>query len=508
MPVQALTTSAISSGPTSCRKSRRPAGFSPPPLALGRFRLQPPAQLLPLHFQFVKLLEIALGHAAAGGLLLLDRGAQLVVLAIDVGQLLADLVDVAEAGLFAFPLLAKVGQLAAQLGHLLLDFGAALLRVLLGLLGQLAIGQLQLHQPPLHRVDLVRHALQLHRQAAGRLVHQVDGLVGEEAVGDVAMREVGRGHQGRVLDLDPLVMGFVAGLQAAENGDRVFDARLADYDRLKAPLQGGVLFHVFAIFVQRRGADAAEFAAGQGGLEQVGGVGAPFRPARADDRVQLVDEEDDVRRVGDLAEHGLEALLELAAELRPRHQRPHVQGDDALVFQAFGHVGVDDPQGQSLGDGRLAHARLADQHGVVLRPPGEHLDDAADFLVAADHGIELALPRPLDQVDAVSLQGLELRLRVLIGHPRAAADRLKGLEHFLVADGVELEDVFGLRVDLGHRQEEVFDGDELVLHRVGLALGGLEHAVQFLAQLAAGRRRKPSEDGPIRTRQCGPTGRD
>ena len=65
-------------------------------------------------------------------------------------------------------------------------------------------------------------------------------------------------------------------------------------------------------------------------------------------------------------------------------------------------------------------------------PPREDLDHAADFLVAADHRIELALAGPFDQVDAVALQGLELGLGVLVGHPGAAADGLQGLEQFLV----------------------------------------------------------------------------
>src|SRR4029453_14611090 len=43
--------------------------------------------------------------------------------------------------------------------------------------------------------------------------------------------------------------------------------------------------------------------------------------ARADDRVQLVDEEDDLAGgVLDLPQHGLEAVLELAAVLGPRQQ--------------------------------------------------------------------------------------------------------------------------------------------------------------------------------------------
>ena len=91
--------------------------------------------------------------------------------------------------------------------------------------------------------------------------------------------------------LHALVMGLVARLEPAEDGDRVFDVRLADEDRLEAALEGGVLLDVLAILVERRRADAAQLAAGEGRLEQVGRVVAAFGRAGADDGVQLVDEQ-------------------------------------------------------------------------------------------------------------------------------------------------------------------------------------------------------------------------
>ena len=92
-------------------------------------------------------------------------------------------------------------------------------------------------------------------------------------------------------------------------------------------------------------------------------------------------------------EDGLEALLEFAAELGPGDQGAHVEGDDALVLEPLRHVAADDALGQPLDDGRLADARLADQDRVVLGAARQDLDDAADFLVAADDRIELALAR-------------------------------------------------------------------------------------------------------------------
>ena len=65
-------------------------------------------------------------------------------------------------------------------------------------------------------------------------------------------------------------------------------------DRLEAPLERRVLLDVLAVLVERRRADAMQFAARQRRLEHVGGVHRALRLAGADERVQFVDEQDDL----------------------------------------------------------------------------------------------------------------------------------------------------------------------------------------------------------------------
>ena len=55
-------------------------------------------------------------------------------------------------------------------------------------------------------------------------------------------------------------------LQAAQNRDGVLDRRLGDEDRLEPAGQRRVLFNVLAVFVQRGGADAMQFAPRQRGF--------------------------------------------------------------------------------------------------------------------------------------------------------------------------------------------------------------------------------------------------
>jgi hypothetical protein len=109
-----------------------------------------------------------------------------------------------------------------------------------------------------------------------------------------------------------------------------------------------------------------------------------------------------------LLEHRLQALLELAAILGTGQQPGHVEDQHLLALQRFRHFAIDDALRQAFDDGRLADARLADQHRVVLGAALQDLDGAADFIVAADHRIELALSGALGQVDAVFLQRLAL----------------------------------------------------------------------------------------------------
>ena len=260
------------------------------------------------------------------------------------------------------------------------------------------------------------------------------------------------------------MVGLVALLEPAQDRDRVLDGRLADVDRLEAALERRVLLDVLAVLVERGGADRAQLAAGEHRLEQVGGVDGALGGAGADDRVQLVDEQDDLA-VGllDLLEDGLQALLELAAVLGAGDQRADVERDDAAVAQRLGHVAGDDALGEALGDRGLADAGLADQDGVVLGAAREDLDDAADLVVAADDRVELAVLGGLREVAAELLERLVLVLGVLVGHAVRAADVLDRRDDVLLARAVAAQRVAGGGLVVGEREQQVLGGDVLVL---------------------------------------------
>ena len=256
--------------------------------------------------------------------------------------------------------------------------------------------------------------------------------------------------------------------------------RLADEDLLEAALERGVLLDVLAELVERRRADEAKLAAGEHRLEHVARVhGRLPGGTGADDGVQLVDEGDDLPRgLLDLLEHGLEPLLELAAVLRPGDHRAEVERDESLAAQRLGDVAVDDPLGEALDDGGLADAGFADEHGVVLRAPAEHLHDAADLVVSPDDGVEPTLAGGGGEVGAVLLERLAALLRVLAGHGRAAAQLV---EPSLERAGVALD-----RALLEQGEEEQVGREVGVTARGHEGRGVREHGERGLAQRGGG----------------------
>ncbi len=390
-------------------------------------------------------------------------------------DLLLELADPLDRLLLGGPVATQLVGLLAQLGELLVDPLEPLRGLGVVLLGERLLLDLELGDPALDHVDLDRHRVDLHPEPAGGLVDEVDRLVGQEPVADVAVGQPGRGHDGGVGDPHP-VMDLVPLLEAAQDGDRVVDGGLADVDRLEPSLQRGVLLDVLLELVERGGADHPQLAAGQRRLDHVRGVDRALGPAGPDQGVELVDEGDHLAlALGDLLQDRLEPLLELAAVLGAGHHGADVELDQPLLPEALRHVAGHDPLGQALHDGGLSHAGLADQDRVVLGAPRQDLHDPADLLVPADHRIELAALRRRDQVATVPLEGLVLLLRVGIGDPLRAADLPQDPQDVVAADPGGVEDLphrAGLRLD--PRQQRVLDGGVLVAERVALPLGSIE----------------------------------
>ncbi len=166
-------------------------------------------------------------------------------------ELGANLRSALQCGLFGLPDLFEIRVLLFESGQCFLQSGQTALGGLILLLLQRLALDLQLDDPPLEPIQRLRLGVDLHANARGRLIDQIDRLVGQLAIGNIAMGQRCRRHDRRIGDVHAMV-NLISLLQAAQNRDRVLDRRLVDQHFLEAAFESGILFEVFTVFVESR----------------------------------------------------------------------------------------------------------------------------------------------------------------------------------------------------------------------------------------------------------------
>jgi hypothetical protein len=113
------------------------------------------------------------------------------LLGLDPFDLLLDPPDPVDRLLLTGPVRLHPGRLLLQVRQLHLDLLQPLPTGLVLLLLERLPFDLELHDLPFDHVDLGRQRVDLYPQPAGRLIDEIDRLVRQEAIGDVAVRQGG-----------------------------------------------------------------------------------------------------------------------------------------------------------------------------------------------------------------------------------------------------------------------------------------------------------------------------
>ena len=269
---------------------------------------------------------------------------------------------------------------------------------------------------------------------------------------------------------------FVTFLESTQNTDGVFYGWLTHVDLLEPPFQGGVLFDVLAVLVQGGGADQAEFATGQHGLDDVASVHAGVAGgASPDDGVDFVDEGDDLAVcILDFLEDALQALFEFATVLGAGDHGAQVEGNEALAAQRLWYIAGNDATCKAFYDGSFADARFTDEYRVVLSAAAEDLYDSANFGVTSDDGVDFAFAGSCSEVRGVLLEGLVVVLRVFGGDASGAAHGGEGCLEVLWGGTQGLHGLGNGVPASGEADHEVLGGGVVVTHGTGEFLGGIE----------------------------------
>ena len=335
--------------------------------------------------------------------------------------------------------------------------------------------------------------LQLRRRRGGSelhprtgLIQHINRLVGQETVADIAIGLIHRAGDGLIV-VDDAVVLLVALAEPVDDAQRLCFARRVDLHALESPRQSPVLLDVLAVLLGSRCADALQFTARQRRLENSRRIQRALCRARPDQRMELIDKDENLLVVDEFLHDALEALFELSAVLGPRDHRRDVQRQDALVVQEPWHVTGDDLARQSLDDCGLADPGLADQHRIVLGATAQDLDGALELFLAADQRVEKVLGRHGGEISRKL--GQERRVLLLLGEVLFLQQVQQVLASGGQAHSLFQQDARCQRLLLAQQaQKNVLRADVLVEHLLGFLRRIGEDALGFHRQRDLDRR--------------------
>ena len=328
----------------------------------------------------------------------------------------ADLVD--DLLRLVFPLYLGLFALFTHLGLAVAYFGGTL-KILIGNSGILF--RAQRTKLVIKLLDLVGQYHIANAHARARFIDHVDGLIGQEAILDIA---IGKRHcrLKRFIREVHMMMLFILIAQAFHDANGLLFIRLFDNERLESALERRILFQMLAVFVERGSADDLDLTARQRRLQDGSRIHRAFGCTRTDNGVELVDEQDDIVCLLDFLDALLQALLEFAAILRTGNERRNIQRDQTPIAQDIGYLISHDELRKPFDHRRFAHTRLTQEQRVVLLATAQDLHHALDLACAPDNRVELPIGRLLRKIDAEFLQHAIrrgcLRIELLAGEDR------------------------------------------------------------------------------------------
>ena len=155
-------------------------------------------------------------------------------------------------------------------------------------------------------------------------IKQVNCLVRQVTVSQIATGKLHRGLYRFIRD-GHAVMLLIAFPQPFHDADRLLRGWFIHHHALKTPLQRTILFNGFAVFRNGGRSHQLQLPACQLRLENIGGVHCAFRRPDPDNRMQLVDKQNNAARADYLVNRVFDPLLKIPAVFGTCHHGSQVQ---------------------------------------------------------------------------------------------------------------------------------------------------------------------------------------
>ena len=187
------------------------------------------------------------------------------------------------------------------------------------------------------------------------------------------------------------MVAFVDRFDGFEYMSSLIGIWFTDDERLETSLERGILLDMALVFGKSSRTDAADIAAGEGGLQYIGGIEAAGRVAGSDECVDLVYEEYDIRIFFGFADDVFETGFEFSAEIGTGDDQSEIECEDALAGEGGWDTISGDSSGELRDEGGLADTWLSDEQRIILRAAGEYGQEPIDLVFSSDEAVRRSL---------------------------------------------------------------------------------------------------------------------
>ena len=250
-------------------------------------------------------------------------------------------------------------------------------------------------------VQFFRHAVDFHAEFGCCFVHQVNRLIGQEAVTDIPVRKFNGSNDCIILN-PHFVVVFIFFLQPPENRDTRCNIRFIHHHYLKTAFQCFVFFKILLIFIQRSCSYCPKFATGESRFQYIGCIHGAFAFTCTHKGMNLINEQDYFPiRFDDFIYHRFQSFFKFALVFGTCNQCAHIQRKDLFCFQIFGYIAAHNSLCKAFGNGGFSGSGFADEDWVVFGAPAQYLQHPSDFFITSYHGIQLSGARTFIEVNCV-----------------------------------------------------------------------------------------------------------
>gem|GEM_PF-6865395 len=229
-----------------------------------------------------------------------------------------------------------------------------------------------------------------HTFGTTSLIDKIDCLVWEVAIRHITDGEFDSILYSIIVD-DEIMKLFKRISESRNNLDSDRFTWFVDIDFLESALESRILFDIFLVLSECCCADDTNLPPSHCRFEDISSIECPFGSSGSDNRMNLVDKENDfIFHLRCLIDNLFDSSFELSSILGSSNHPAEIETHNSLVLHSEWDIALGDTKCKPLDNGGFPDSRLSNETGIIFRFAIDDGNKAFDFHISTDDDIDFA----------------------------------------------------------------------------------------------------------------------